>query len=50
MSQTLTLARPYARAAYQAARDTGSTGSRTGHDDSGSARSARTLDIAVSLA
>ena len=26
MSQTLTLARPYARAAYQAARDTGSTG------------------------
>ena len=26
MSQTLTLARPYARAAYQASRDTGSTG------------------------
>ena len=26
MSQTLTLARPYARAAYQVARETGSTG------------------------
>ena len=47
MSQTLTLARPYARAAYQASRDTGSTGDSGGTSVAGASLSAAVRRAAI---